>query len=57
MNTKKELLDELRNIRMQIALTPKGELRDNLTNKANELHQDYGKVLFEEKTLQMKGRK
>lgn len=57
MKNKKEILEELRQLRMQIALTPKGEIRDTLSNKATELHQTYGKILFEEKTLQMKGRK
>lgn len=54
MNTKKELLDELRNIRMQIALTKPGKEREKLNNLADELHKSYAKVLYNEKLLARK---
>ena len=54
MNTKKELLDELRKVRMQITLTKPGEEREKLNKLAEELHKSYAKALYKEKVLERK---
>ena len=52
--TSKELLEELRQIRMQIAFTPSGVEKNNLSKKADELHKSYAKSLYKEKMLERK---
>lgn len=49
MSNKEEILKELRTIRMQIALTPVSDAKDELVIFAEKLHNDYKASLFEEK--------
>lgn len=55
MNNSKELLKQLRDIRLQIPFIEDEDDKRKLIEQANALHKAYGRSLFEEKGLE-KGR-
>ena len=54
MSSREEILRQLRETRMKIALTRESDERDNLVTIADQLHKEYAKCLVEEINLERK---
>ena len=54
MSNREDILRQLREARMKIALTHDSVERDNLVTIADELHKEYAKCLCEEIKLERK---